>query len=169
MRALIEQGFDGYIEQIGRMRAAITPTPGRGDGSGSGAARSSAVDASGARSAGALAFEALATAYASDPTNTLWSLEFQLAAVRHPELREEYSRQFDRLRTAVRDIVSDELSRNDSPVTPESLRFADVFIAILSGLGLIRILDPEKVPDGTFADVYEALVAGIPVTHPPAN
>jgi hypothetical protein len=59
-------------------------------------------------------------------------------------------------------VIAEEFERQELSDPEMASRFADVFIAILSGLSLVRILDPEKVSAGAFAEVYEALVAGIP-------
>jgi len=103
----------------------------------------------------------LARAFSEDPESTLWMLEFQLAAVRHPGLRNEYASQFDRLRHAVAGIVRLTYEREQLPHPERAEGFADVFIAVLSGVSLIRILDPDRIDDTLFERTFRALVTGI--------
>jgi len=137
MRELINQGFEGDLAEIARFGQTEGADP-------------------------AEAFEALARSYYENPENTLWSLEFQLAAIRHPELREAYGSQFDRLRTAISVLVEDELRTRGMTRPERAAHFADVYIAVLSGLTLVKLIDREKIPEGMFAQVYRALAAGIP-------
>ena len=138
MGALISSGFDTDLEQIRRM---------------------SELDGQDALEQG---FREIARGYSRDPENTLWSLEFQLAAVRHTELRPQYARQYDKLRAGVRTMLVDTF-RNAGHTDPESTaRFADVFIVILSGLSLMKLLYGNSFDDELFGDAFAALVRGIP-------
>lgn len=108
------------------------------------------------------AYGELARGFYENPENTLWMLEFQLAAVRHKELRKDYSRQFDRLRSLVGEVVVSFFVKDRHTDAEQAKVFADVYIAILTGLSLIKILDPKKVPDRLFKDAFLALSEGIP-------
>ncbi|MFP4377953.1 MAG: TetR/AcrR family transcriptional regulator [Spirochaetales bacterium] len=103
----------------------------------------------------------LAKSFYEEPSNTLWMLEFQLAAVRHPELRSAYTEQFSRLRAAVRDIILQIFKDKELSKQKDAARFADVFIAVLSGVSLIKILDPEEIDESIFADTFRALIEGM--------
>ena len=137
MSELIRSGFEGDLAGIRSMEEASTPED---------AAR---------------LYRQLAESFSANPENTLWMLEFQLAAVRHPELRGDYSRQFDRLRNAVANLITGVYREEGQPQAEAARRFADVFIALLSGLSLIRILDPQNIEPALFEDSFHALVDGI--------
>jgi AcrR family transcriptional regulator len=141
MQELIVQGFDGDLGGIDAMAKAAQTNP--------------SVEEM------AASFAQLARSFYEEPSNTLWMLEFQLAAVRHPELRSAYTEQFSRLRDAVRDIIMKVFEDHDPSKKKDAARFADVFIAILSGVSLIRILDPEEIDESIFADTFRALVEGM--------
>ncbi len=107
-------------------------------------------------------YREMAGQYAADPENTLWSLEFQLAAVRNPELRPGYARQFDRLRESVGTMLVETYRSLGHPAPEETARFTDVFILILSGLSLMKLLSPDTFDEQLFEDAFVALVRGIP-------
>jgi len=106
-------------------------------------------------------YSEIARRFYGSPESTLWMLEFQLACVRHPELRRDYADQFDRLRRSVAGIVRETYRAQGRAEPEQAERFADAFIAVLSGMSLIKILDPEKIDDDLFADTFRALVTGI--------
>jgi AcrR family transcriptional regulator len=138
MSALINSGFDSDFDSVGAMAAMEGLEE---------------VEA---------AFREFAKQNSDDPENTLWSLEFQLAAVRHPELRADYSRQYNKLRDSVRSILVEtmrSLGHND----PEAAgRFADVVIVIVNGLSMTKLLYPDTFDDSVFGDALMAVVRGIP-------
>ena len=136
MRELIEHGFEGDLAGIESMHDDLDHAAAR--------------------------YGELARHFFSTPENTLWMLEFQLAAARHPELRGAYSEQFDRLRQAVGSVIRATYERMGSDQAADAEQFADVFIAVLSGLSLTRILDPEKIDPELFEQTFRALVRGIP-------
>ena len=103
----------------------------------------------------------LARAFCEDPESTLWMLEFSSRPVRHPGLRADYASQFDRLRHAVSQIIRLTYEREERPSPERAERFADVFIAVLSGVSLIRILDPQRIDESLFEQTFRALVTGI--------
>ncbi len=140
MGALIESGFDSDLEGIERMKT---------------------LEGEEALEQG---FRELARHYSSDAQNTLWSLEFQLAAVRHPELRDQYAERYDKLRQGVREMLV-RTFRSAGHSDPEATaRFADVFIVILSGLSLMKLIYPDTFSEDLFGDAFLALVRGIPQT-----
>jgi AcrR family transcriptional regulator len=106
-------------------------------------------------------FREYARLRSSDPENTLWTLEFELAAVRHPELRDAYAEQFEKLRREVRSMLHNAFAAMEHPDPKATERFADVFIVILSGLSLMQLLYPESFDEGLFGDAFAALVRGI--------
>lgn len=138
MRELIDGGFEGDLAGIEAFSSATVGAP---------------LSAAG--------YAELARRFYDDPSNTLWMLEFRLAAVRHPELRESYREQFSRLRGAVERIIADTFDDLPDDQKRHAQKFADVFIAILSGVSLIKVLDPEEIDSSLFSETYEALVAGI--------
>ena len=81
----------------------------------------------------------------------LWA-EFELYALRDPELREqlrqEGRQQFALLVELVRHHL-DELGVVDPPLAPEHL--ARLFMAVFDSLSRQRVMEPEAVPDDLFA------------------
>jgi AcrR family transcriptional regulator len=138
MKELIAHGFEGDLAGIKSM-----------------------VDAAGSPADVADLYGNLARQFYEQPSNTLWMLEFQLAAVRHPELREPYAKQFSRLRAAVQQIIDQSYKDHPDDERARAARFADVFIAVLSGVSLIKILDPQEVDESIFTDTFRALLAGM--------
>ncbi|NBC29374.1 MAG: TetR family transcriptional regulator [Spirochaetes bacterium] len=141
MQELISRGFEGDLRGIVSMGTAAQ-------------AKRSIDEIAGL-------YAQLARSFYEEPSNTLWMLEFQLAAVRHPELRGAYTEQFSRLRAAVRDIILQIFDDRKPSRKKDAARFADVFIAVLSGVSLIKILDPEEIDESIFADTFRALVEGM--------
>ena len=92
---------------------------------------------------------------AANPENLLWMLEFQLAVVRHPELRAGYSAQFLRLRNEVTRLIDAMFPAGDTG------RFADLFIVVQTGLAFQRLLDPERVNAGSVARAFDVLMQGL--------
>ncbi|MFW6213386.1 MAG: hypothetical protein ACOC8L_10855, partial [Spirochaetota bacterium] len=72
-----------------------------------------------------------------------------------------YTEQFSRLRAAVRDIILQIFKDKELSKQKDAARFADVFIAVLSGVSLIKILDPEEIDESIFADTFRALIEGM--------
>ena len=140
MRELIAAGFDGDV-------AAISQMP------------SSSIEAC------AAAYGNMARSFYENSDNTLWMLEFQLAAVRHPELRQEYAEQYHKMREAVGRLITDTLA--EDPQTSHTrtsdahARYADIFLVMLSGLSLMKLIDPDRVDERLFEDGFRALVRGM--------
>ncbi|MFW5716992.1 MAG: hypothetical protein ACOC2Y_05760 [Spirochaetota bacterium] len=76
--------------------------------------------------------------------------------------RTDYAEQFDRLRQAVAALIEGTYAKEGMPRAAEAREFADVFIAVVSSLSLMRILDPERIEPALFEKAFRALVAGIP-------
>jgi len=107
-------------------------------------------------------YREMARQYAANPENTLWSLEFQLAAVRHPDLRPGYAEQFNRLREGIGSLLVDTYKSLGHPTPEETARFSDVLIVILTGLSLMKLLYPDTFDEQLFEDAFVALIRGIP-------
>ena len=137
MAALIRTGFEGDLAGIREMASASTLPDSAG------------------------IYRLLAERFYGNAESTLWMLEFQLAAVRHPELRDGYREQFARLRSSVAKLIAAQYEREGLPKPEQVERFADVFIAVLSGVSLIKILDPEQVDAPLFEETFVALANGI--------
>ncbi len=134
---LMDSGFDGDI-------AGVRQMPRDGD-----------------EAALAAAFARISNAFAGANSNATWMLEFQLAGVRHPELAPRYLAQFDQLRDAVADLVAAHRSANGQPAPRHPQIVADAFIVLLSGLSLLRTLEPERYSGEAVQTVFLSLVRGL--------
>lgn len=99
--------------------------------------------------------------FVDNPESLLWALEFQLAALRHPELRRSYEEQYDRIRAQVGRMVTGVARAKGHPRPEEAEPLAEAFIVLQTGLGVRRLLHPERVPDDVFARAFAALAAGL--------
>jgi len=99
--------------------------------------------------------------FQDNPESLMWALEFQMAALRHPELRVEYNRQYRNLTERVGNILTSVLREAQHP-DPKALEpIAEVFVAAQISLSAQRILDPERVPEDVFSLAFETLMAGL--------
>jgi AcrR family transcriptional regulator len=137
MKAIIDQGFDSDLEGIRRLEGLT------------------GVDAL------ATGYRELARAFYDDPMNLLWMLEFQLSAIRHPELREAYAGQHRKLREGVRHILTNHLEREgyDEPHAYEE--YADLFLVIVSGLGLLKLVYGDEISPDAFERAFRAIMKGM--------
>lgn len=99
--------------------------------------------------------------FTEQPTSLLWALEFQLSALRHPELRDEYNRQFRRLRSRIGALVTGHLSDNTSLTEyeiAETEQAAEALVALQTGLAVQRLLDPDRVQETIFARTFRTIM-----------
>jgi AcrR family transcriptional regulator len=94
----------------------------------------------------------------------LLSQEHWARAVRDPELRKRYAERQMRLREALAEALRARVQRTGAPRFSTSAEdVATAYLALAQGLALLRLIDPNLVPDGLFANVtsliYEGLVA----------
>ena len=137
MKAIINQGFDSDIEEIRRMGAL------------------EGVDAL------AAGYKELARAFYEDPMNLLWMLEFQLSAVRHPELRDAYVAEHRKMRDRTRHLLTTHLKR-EGYEDPEAYgEYADLFLVIVSGLGLLKLLYGDEIAPEAFERAFWAILRGM--------
>lgn len=137
MKAIIDQGFDSDLEGIRRLEAL------------------EGVDAL------AAGYKELARAFYNDPMNLLWMLEFQLSAVRHPELREAYAAQHRKMREAIRRLLTNHLEREGYDDAPAYGEYSDIFLVIVSGLGLLKLIYGDEISPDTFERAFRALMKGM--------
>lgn len=91
----------------------------------------------------------------------MWVLEFQMAAIRYPELREEYNRQYSALVGTVETLVRGFLpaTKQDDHVMARTV--AEVLVTIQSALSVQLLLRPDQVPAGSFGRIVSALLRGV--------
>jgi AcrR family transcriptional regulator len=137
MKAIINQGFDSDLEGIRHLE----PLEG--------------VEAL------AVGYRELARAFYEDPMNILWMLEFQLSAVRHPELREAYAGQHRKMREGIRRLLTTHLKR-EGYKDPEAYgEYADLFLVIVPGLGLLKLIYGDEISPEAFERAFRAIIRGI--------
>lgn len=107
-------------------------------------------------------FCAIAAQYAADPEKLMWMLEFQLAAVRHAEVRASYTAEFDKLKQAVRELIVQAFASVGHADPYSTGRFTDVFVVMLTGLSLMKLLYPDSFDDDLIGEAFMSLIRGIP-------
>ncbi len=137
MKALIAEGFDSDLQGIRRMASRV------------------------GSDALAEGYTELARSFYGDPSNLLWMLEFQLSAVRHAELRDAYVREHRKLREAAQELVRRHLAAAGDAPLQGAQEYADLFLALLPGLGLLKLLYGEEIDDALFGRAFRALLAGM--------
>lgn len=137
MKAIISEGFDTDIERLRRME-----------------------DVEGVENLSE-AYQGLAEAFYGDPMNLLWMLEFQLSAVRHPELRDAYTAEHRKLRDGIRHLLTNHLGREGREEPEAYKEYADLFLVILSGLGLLKLIYGDEIDPGTFARAFRTILRGM--------
>ena len=137
MEALIARGFSGDLE-------AIDPIEGVAD------VRTMKEE-----------YQEYSRRFLDDPESLMWSLEFQMAALRHPELRPEYIRQYRRIRDRVAEMLTSMLESEGHP-NPKSMEsLAEVFVVLQTALSAQRLLDPERVSEDIFSIAFDVLIQGM--------
>lgn len=137
MKAIIDQGFDSDLDGIRRMET---------------------LEGENALAAG---YRELARAFYEDPMNLLWMLEFQLSAVRHPELREAYATQHRKLREGIRHLLTTHLSREGVEDPHAYEEYADLFLVVVSGLGLLKLIYGDEIAPDAFERAFRAILRGM--------
>jgi len=94
----------------------------------------------------------------------LLSQEHWAMAVRDPELRERFAARHERMRDALADAMRTRVRRTGAPrFSTKAEDVATAYLVLAQGLGQLRLLDPDLVPDGLLEDVtgliYDGLVA----------
>ncbi len=138
MEALISRGFDDDLEALEPMERQASAGKGIRD-----------------------AYLAFGRFYVDEPSNLLWSLEFQLACLRHPELRPAYREQFRRLDGQVAGMVESVMAREGRKDAAEYRRLAPIFIVLLSSLALQNLMDPERVSMDLLGEAFDLLLKGM--------
>jgi AcrR family transcriptional regulator len=137
MKAIINQGFESDLKGIRQMEAL------------------EGIDAL------AAGYKKLARVFYEDPMNLLWMLEFQLSAVRHPELREAYAEQHRKMREGIRHLLTTHLKREGYEDPEAYEEYADLFLVIVSGLGLLKLIYGEEIPPDAFERAFRAVLRGM--------
>lgn len=135
---------------------------------------------------GASSAEALAATYATygrrfemDPASLMWVMEFQMAAMRYPELREAYTDEYAKLIGRVRSFVARLLPPADASAEADTgadaeidvdgdartrdrlmSAIAETLVCLQPALTVHRLLAPERVPPESLEIAFAALIAG---------
>ena len=137
MKALIAEGFDSDLNAVRQMRDLPDTDALAG------------------------AYTELARSFNNSESNLLWMLEFQLSAIRHGELQEAYVAEHRKLRAEVQELVISHLEREGHPDPERYREYADVFLALLPGLGLFKLLYGDEIDDELFGRTFRALLEGM--------
>jgi AcrR family transcriptional regulator len=87
---------------------------------------------------------------------TLLTLEYEAYAIRNPEFASKARAHGRELRRAVADLIAQHTQKlGDLPLTPDELAIA--FIALSNGMALLKLSDPEGVPDDLLGKLYALL------------
>lgn len=138
MEGLINRGFEEDLEAMAPMGAALADNE-----------------------ALKQAFGEYGRRFEADPTNLLWSLEFQLASLRHPELRSAYREQYHRLTNTVADMIETVMGESGHANPEKARELAPVFVLLQTGLGVQKLIDPEGISDDLRVDAFEVLLRGM--------
>ena len=137
MKALIAEGFDSDLIAVRQMKD-LPDTDALAD-----------------------AYTELARSFYNNESNLLWMLEFQLSAIRHGELQEAYVAEHRKLRAEVQELVISHLEREGHPDPERYREYADVFLALLPGPGLFKLLYGDEIDDELFGRTFRALLEGM--------
>ena len=137
MRALIGEGFESDIAPIDSMRGSADRRS-RGE-----------------------AFGRIGGWFVNEPTNILWMLEFQLSAIRHPDLLPAYAAEHHKLRDAIADLLESYMRDAGRPDPASARKYCDLFLATLSGVSLARLIHGDAVPAERFTEFFEVILRGI--------
>jgi AcrR family transcriptional regulator len=99
----------------------------------------------------------------SDDLSTLY-LEFVLYARRHPEAQAKLAASARRTRSVVQQLIDEEYAAIGVTPTYSTLEIAQISLALFSGLGVDRLVDPlavtEQTLDTTLSLLFDALLGG---------
>ena len=88
-------------------------------------------------------------------------LEFQLSAVRHPELRKAYADQHRTLRDGVKRLVVRHLTRQGRRDPERYGEYADLFLTALTGLSLLKLVYGDEIDPNLFGRLFKTVMRGI--------
>ncbi|MGH3967520.1 MAG: TetR/AcrR family transcriptional regulator [Mycobacterium sp.] len=108
----------------------------------------------------AQAAEVWLAAWVDSQESFLLSIEFALHLGRHPDLRTHFAERYSKLRAKYAHIVQDHGAAADgqSPLPAEQMSI--IYIAMIEGLSLAKLTQPEAVPDELFSKALEVIAAG---------
>lgn len=91
------------------------------------------------------------------PQLTMLFVEFWSAAIRHPELRPRFAERHTQIRTALANLLRQNLGHRDAPDVPAET-LAAIVTALGEGLALQRLADPAAVPDDALLTALRLLL-----------
>jgi AcrR family transcriptional regulator len=87
---------------------------------------------------------------------TLLTLEFEAYAVRNPEFTPKARAHARELRRAVAELIAQHVQElDDVPLSPDELAIA--FIALSNGMAILKLADPDGIPDDLLGKLYALL------------
>jgi hypothetical protein len=89
----------------------------------------------------------------------MWVMEFQMAAMRYPELREEYTRQYARMVDGVAELAESALPAGIPKRRAAAI--VEALVVLQPALATQRILAPDRVPEEIYQVVFAALLRGV--------
>jgi AcrR family transcriptional regulator len=134
MKELIASGFDGDLDALAPFADASTPEE------------------------YARAYQEYSARFERDPSSLMWVMEFQMAAMRYPELREEYTRQYSRMVERVAELAGSALP--DGIPKDRVAAIIEALVVLQPALATQRILAADRVPAESYREVFAAVLAG---------
>jgi AcrR family transcriptional regulator len=134
MKELIASGFDSDVEALSVFAKAHTPEE------------------------YAAAYQEYSLRFERDPASLMWVMEFQMAAMRYPELRAAYTAEFAGMVARVREMVASMVPPDTSAERVSAV--TEALIALQPAVAIHRVLDPDRVPERTYHHLFSLIFAG---------
>jgi AcrR family transcriptional regulator len=134
MKELIATGFESDVQALSLFAGARTPEE------------------------WAAAYQEYSARFERDPGSLMWVMEFQMAAMRYPEVREEYTRQYANMVARVREMARAALPTGGDPEQISAV--TEAMVALQPALAIHRVLAPDRVPAESYRHVFALLLAG---------
>lgn len=135
MKELIAAGFDGDLDALPPFADASTPEE------------------------YARAYQEYSARFERDPGSLMWVMEFQMAAMRYPELRDEYTRQYSPMVDRVRELAGSALP--DGIPKDRAAAIIEALVVLQPALATQRLLAADRVPGESYGVVFSALLRGV--------
>jgi AcrR family transcriptional regulator len=90
----------------------------------------------------------------------LLSIEFALYLARQPDIRDRFAEHYKRLRSKYAQIVRDYGASQDGELPLPAEQMSIVYMAMIQGMSLAKLTQPDAVPDELFAKALELIAAG---------
>jgi AcrR family transcriptional regulator len=106
------------------------------------------------------AADAWLAALAVSGESFLLSIEIALYLARQPHVRERFAEHYKKLRTKYAQIVQDYGASAEGELALPPEQMSTIYMAMVQGLSLAKLTQPDAVPDELFANALELIAAG---------